>query len=341
MSSEKVLDISWGTIWKFFLAAILIFVLYQVKEILIWFIFALIISILVNPVINFLKKFLPRFVAVLFIYLSALAILGLSLYLIAPVFFIEIQQFYMSFPEYFETLSPALHGLGVEAFQDIEYFIAVLEEQLVNISTGIFAAVGAIFGGLFATIVVFSLAIFLSLEENALEKVIRFLSPKKHEAAVLSIFDRSRRKIGGWFGARIVCCIFVGLMTFIATWALDTGYSVSFGLFAGLTNIIPYIGPVIGGAIITIIILANNWWQALFFLIIFVIIQQIESSVLSPVLTGKFIGMSPALILIVVLIGGNLWGIMGAIFAIPMAGILFEFLKEFLEKKKTEKAVVL
>ena len=75
----------------------------------------------------------------------------------------------------------------------------------------------------------------------------------------------------------------------------------------------------------------------MFLLTAFLIIQQIEGNILNPVLTKKIIGLPPVLVLVAVMVGAKLWGIMGALLAIPIAGIMFEFLRDFLKKRKEEK----
>lgn len=342
MDNNKVLDISWETILKIATAVLVIYFLYLVRDVLIWIIFALIISILFNPAINFLrKKHVPRPLAIIFIYVSVFGILGLSIYLIAPIFISEIQQFSQTFPQYFEKLSPVLKGLGIEAFDSLEGFTWAIERWLVGASANIFSAVGAIFGGIFSTVTIFAIAAFFSLEERGTERMIAILSPKKYEAFVLNIWERSQKKVSGWFGARILASLFVGLMTFVACYIFDIKYAISFALFAGVFNFIPIIGPIITGIIITIFVALTSWTKAIFILIAFIIIQQIEGSILTPILTRRFVGLPPALVLIAVIVGGKLWGVLGAILAIPIAGILFEFLRDFLKKKKDEKAIVL
>lgn len=337
----KVFDISWETILKIAVAASFLYILYLLRDILIWVIFSLIISVLFNPAIDFLRRFIPRALAAVLIYVAVFSIVGMSIYLVAPIFISEINQFSQSFPTYFEKISPALSGLGIEAFESLEKFTKTIEGQLSGVSSSVFSAIGAIFGGLFSTITILSIALFLSLEEQGLERVIKILTPKKYEAVVLSILERSERKVAGWFGSRILCSLFIGLLTFLTCYVLGIEYAVSFGLFAGIFNFIPIIGPVLSGAIIVVVVVASSWLKAVFFIAAFILIQQIEGNILNPVLTKKFIGLSPVIVLIALLVGGKLWGLMGAFLAIPMAGIFFEFLRDFLKKKKEEKAVVL
>jgi len=338
MNQSKVLDISWEMILKMAVAFFAFYLLYLIRDILIWVVFGLIISVLFNPAIDFLhRKYFPRVLATIIIYVLLFGTIGFLIYAIAPLFVSEIQQFSQFFPEYFEKISTPLKGLGIEAFENLENFTRAFEEGLTRASANIFSAIGAIFGGLFSAITIFAIALFLSLEEKGIDRVIATLSPKRHEALVLNLWERSQKKVSGWFGARILCCLFVGLTTFVACYVLNIKYAVSFGLLAGVLNIIPIIGPIITAAVIAVLIAATSWTKALFFMIAFIIIQQIEGNILSPVLTKRFIGLPPVLVLVAVMAGAKLWGLMGALLAIPIAGILFEFLRDFLNKRKEEK----
>jgi len=340
MDGEKILDISWGTIFKIFFAGLIFYFIYLTRDILILFIFALIISVLFNPAIDFLvKKRIPRGLAILVVYLSVFGFLGLMIYLIAPIFIYEIQQFTQLFPQYFEKVAPTLKGLGLAVFENFDSFTKAIEGWLVRASSSIFAALGAIFGSIFSTITIFSIAIFLSMEEGGMEKTLSLLFPKKYEAQVLSIWDRCRNRVAGWFGTRILSCLFVGLATFFACKILAIKYALSFGLLAGISNIVPIIGPLLVGAVIVLFTLLDSWAKAIFILVIFILIHQIEGNVITPLLSKRFVGLPPALVLIALMIGGKLWGIMGAILAIPLFGILFEFVREFLKKRRDEKAV--
>jgi predicted PurR-regulated permease PerM len=342
MDNEKILDISWQTIMKFAVAIMVFYLLYLMRDILILIIFALIFSVLFNPAIDFLtKRRIPRVLSVVIIYFTAFSLFGILIYSIVPIFIYEVQQFAQLFPQYFEKLSPVLRSLGIGALQNFESFTSALQAGLLKASSSILSAVGAIFGGIFSALTVFSIAIFLSMEEKGIEKTLSLLFPKRYEAVVLSIWEKCQRKVAGWFGSRILSCFLVGLMTFLACKILAVKYAISFGLLAAVTNIIPIIGPILAGVVMVLFTLLASWTKAIFLLIIFILIQQIEGNILTPLLTKKFIGMPPVLVIIALIIGGKLWGIMGAILAIPLFGILFEFIKEFLKKKREEKVVVL
>ena len=109
MSEEKILDISWETIFKIFVALVCFYLIYSIRNILVWFIFAIIISILLEPLINFLmKRRIPKFIAVIFVYFIIFFLLSLFIYFTIPLLSSEIREFVKILPQYFEKISPPL-----------------------------------------------------------------------------------------------------------------------------------------------------------------------------------------------------------------------------------------
>lgn len=339
MADQKLLDISWGTILKMGLAALAFYLLYLIRDILILTLFALVISVLFEPAVDFIqRRGVVRFLATIFVFVLIFGLLGFLIYIISSAFISEIRQLAEILPQYFGIVSIPLRGLGLAAFENLEAFFSALEIWLKEASANILSALFVVLGGVFAGIFIFFLAFFFSLEEKWVEKAIRVLFPQKYEDLALNIWRRSQQKITGWFGVRVLMCIFVGLATFVALKIFKVDYALTLGLFAGVTNIIPFLGPVFAGAVITILVLVDDWLKSLFVLLVFFLIQQVEGNILSPILTKKIIGLPPALVLVSLIIGGKLFGFLGVLLAIPLAGILFDFLAEFLLKRKTEKA---
>ena len=343
MNGSRVLDISWGTIFKIAFIALLFYMIYLIRDILVLSVFALIISILFNPVIDFLqKRKIPRVAAVIIVYIGVFGLISLFIYLLASLFIVEIQKFSQVFPDYFEKISPPLKAIGIKAFEDIESFIELINKSLETMAASFLGAMAAIFGGIFSTIYVVTIAIFISLEEKGVERALTILFPKKYETYILNLWGRCQQKVSGWFLSRILASIFVGVASYLAFWAFRVNYPLTLGLLAGVLNFVPVIGPLITGVLIFIIISLNNPIMAILSLVVFAVIQQIENNILTPLLTKRFVELSPILVLVSLVIGGKLLGVLGAILAIPLAGIIFEFLKDFLKsKKEEEKTVVL
>ncbi|MCK4781557.1 AI-2E family transporter [Candidatus Parcubacteria bacterium] len=337
MNNQKVLDISWGTIFKLFIAIVCFYILFLIKDIIVWFLFALIISILFNPAIDFLqRRRIPRVVSVVFIYLCIFGILSYLIFSFLPLFISEIENFSKLLPQYFEKAFPFFQGLGIQAFQDTESFVGILGDDLQGVAANMFSAFFAIFGGIFSTMFVITMAIFLSLEEKVVEKTLILFFPKEYEEYALNLWPRCQKKVGGWFLTRVIACLFVGAFSYLAFALLNTEYPFSLGLLAGVLNFIPIVGPIITSLLIFFIVALDSFTKAIFALVAFTLIQQIENNILTPILSQRFVGLSPVLTLVALAVGGTLWGILGAILVIPLVGILFEFTKDFLQKRKKE-----
>lgn len=335
MTDEKTLDISWGTIFKIGIACVCFYAIYLIKDILIWFIFALIISLLFDPAISFLQKIkISRPLATIFVYVFVFGILGFLVYLIAPIFVSEIQQFTKLFPQYFEKFAPPLKELGLEAFENFEVFTQEFQSWLIQASSSIFSALVSIFGGISSTITIFMLALFLSLDQNAIEETVKIFSPRNHEKETLALWNSCQTKVSSWFGSRILTCIFVAIISYIALRIFKIDYPFALSLFAGILDIVPMVGPIIAGVVIALMAALDSWTKAILVIIVFTLIQQIEGNILTPLLSKSFIGLSPVLVLLSLAIGGKLWGALGAILAIPITGILFEFTRDYLKKRK-------
>jgi len=339
-NNNHTLDISWETILRVGLAGFAFYLLYLVRDVVIWFFFALIISVLLEPVINFLRWFrVPKILAVVFTYLSVFGILGLIIYLTAPLFITEIGQFSQLIPQYFEKISPVFKELKIEALQNLESFTQTIMGSLEQISISILNALTTFFGGVVSAFFILSLAFFLSLEEKGVERVVGLLSPKKYEDYVLALFERCQVKVSGWFGARVLACLFVAIASFVVFCLFKVKYTFILAFLAGVLNFIPFLGPAVTGLLLVLfIVVSASWLKALIVLAAFIVIQQIEGNVISPVLTKKFVGLPPVLVLLSLVVGSIIFGFLGAIFAVPVFGILYEFIKEFLEKRKEEEA---
>lgn len=337
MKNEKILDISWSTFLKIALVIIAFYILYQIKDILVWFILALIISVLFNPAVDFLRRLkIPRVLAVSLLYIGSFGILALLVYLLAPIFVSEVQQFSQILPQYFEKVSPPLKDLGIRAFEDTETLINTLGGTLNKVAGNILNILFLIFGGIFTTIFILTCAIFLSLEGKGVERSLILLFPKRYETYVSSLWKRCQKRVSSWFLTRILSCLFVGLLSYFVFLIFKSPYPFSLGLLAGTLNFVPVVGPIITALVLFIIISLDSISKAVFLLIAFALIQLIEGNILLPLLTKKFVGLSPVLVLMSLAIGGVLWGFLGAILAVPLAGILFEFLKDFFKKRREE-----
>ncbi len=345
MTNEKLLDITWGTILKIAVAGLILYFLFSISQFLVWFAFAFVISILFEPAIEWLGRHrVPRLLAVTFLYLVVFGAISISIYLALPYFISEIKYFSeyfpQAFPEFFTKISPFFEKIGFESFTDLETFLGYMQEKLEALGSNALSAIFAFFGGIFSAIFTITIAVFLSLERKNVEEGLRLFFPKKYENYLLNAWEKSQKRITGWFFMRIIGVIFVGVSSYVAFYFLNVEYPIFLALIAGIFDFVPFIGPFFGAIIIFAVIFVTNPYQAIFVLVAFGFIEFIENSILLPALSRKVIKVSPIVVLTALFIGGKFWGPMGAILGVPLGAIMLDFFRDFLQKRKEEEEIV-
>ncbi len=331
---EKTFNASWDFFLKVFVLVVSIYFIYVIKDIVIWFIFAVVLAILFNFFIDMLdKKGVPRIVAAIAVYAIVLALVGLFFYYTAPIFLSEIQQFVYSLPSYLQKISPFMEKVGLTVFQKGNIF-SNLELTLNKASQGILSALSVFFGGFQAAIFIIFLAFFLSLERNFLEKLLANFSPSRYKPYLFNLLPRVRKRVNGWFITRVMGMLFVGFLTYLSLNILNVNYDFLLGVVAGVFDFVPMVGPLVAAVIIFLVAALSSVSQAFFALAAFMAIQQLENNLLFPLLFRRFIGVPPSIVLIALAVGGKLWGLIGAILAVPLAGVIFELIKDYLKAKK-------
>lgn len=331
----EMIDITWRAIFKVIAAIILFWIIYLLREVIVWIILALIISVLFNPLIDVLeKRKVKRVFATIVVYTIFLLLCGLTLFVMIPPLIAETQYFTSTFAQYFDKIPSFLSEVGLDSFKNISSLSSNINESLVKISSNIFNVFASLFGSVFAGLTVFVLAIFMSIEKNDIIRGIKLVSPRGFEEQVMERWERSQHHVVAWLGSRVLCCIFVAMMTFLLCVFLKIKFALALSLLSGLLNMVPMVGPIIAGIFVAAFALLDSAPKFVIALLFVLIIQQIESNILMPIFTKKLSGLSSVLVLISILAGGILGGIIGAILAIPIAGIIFEGLKDYFNYKK-------
>ena len=329
------IDITWRALFRVFVFFLFVISLFLFKKIILWIFLALILSFLFNPVIDLIeRKKVSRIVATLSVYGVFILIIILTLISIFPPLIKEITNLSINFPIYFEQFNTFLSSKGL-VISDFSNIVNLFKEQILGIAENAILFIKNIMGHFFALVTILTLAIFLSIEKEFPINFVRMFAIKEEaEDKVLSTFSESQRQVVGYFNAKILSSIFIGIGTLIFLSVAHIKYAVSLSLIAGISNIIPIIGPIFATILIMFFAVFDSWAKALLALVFFTVIQQIEGNVLIPILTKKIVGIPPVLVLISVLIGATLGGVVGAIFIIPVVGIIYEFTERYFRDKK-------
>lgn len=334
MTEEHTFELSWASILKIVLTFFALYTVFLIQDILLLSVFGLVIAVLFEAPVRRLAKRIPRWLAVLFLYSLTFGAFSFLVYLPASSLVGEIKEFIGLFPVYFEQLAPPLRKLGLKAFQDLENFVAALEQATEVLSSNILNVLFSIFGGVASTIFVLSVSVFVSLEGDKMEKALSLFFPKEEKGFARRLWRRSEKKVGWWFLKIVSGCLFLGLGLYLSLLLIEANYPLSLALLGGIANFVPLLGPAIATLALFMVLALDSVSKAFFGSLLYILLQQIENNILGPLIVKKFARLSPVLVIVSIAAGGKLFGLLGSILMVPLVGMAVEFGQGFLERRR-------
>jgi predicted PurR-regulated permease PerM len=334
MSDSKIqtFHISTLTIIKVIAILLILWFLYLILDVLTIIFASVILAILIDPLADwFEKKKVPRSLAVLLVYLILISLLSLMIALVIPPVISQFHQLIEKLPVYWQKFTETNIGKFI-AQQDFKNLKESLESLQANLARGIYVTLGGAFGSAFAFFLVLVLTFYIVTQESALQKTVKSLIPDQYLPYLTQLFLKIKQKMNAWFKGQLILCFAVGFLVYVGLLILRVDYALTLGLIAGVTEIIPYIGPVLGAVPAVFIAFGTSPIKALMVIILYIIIQQLENNLLVPKIMQKAVGLNPIVSIIVLIIGGKLGGVVGALLAIPIASALSIFIQDLKEK---------
>lgn len=346
MTLNKIpeINISTKTMFKVVGVALLVYFLYFVRDILMILFISLVLASAVDPWVDWLqKKRIPRSLGILLIYLALFFVLGSAVYMITPPIAKEIGAFSQNYPHYQEKL--------IQLFDSIKDFsikagisdtltsnLNSFNSNLSGAAGNIFGFVFSIFGGIFSTILVLVITFYMTVEENAIKRLVWLITPVHNQQYILDLVNRMQKKIGLWLRGQLILCLIIFFMVWPGLTIMKVNYALVLALIAGISEAIPYIGPTLGAVPAVFLAFTQSPILAVFVAIFFYITQLIENNVLVPKIMQKTIGLNPIISIVVFMIGFNVGGIPGAILSIPVAAAISVFIGDVLARRRGERS---
>ena len=305
-----------------------------------------IIAWLFSPLVDKLtKKGLPRIIASLIVYVLFILFLVVFFRIFIPIIYTEFNELIKTLPGILEDITDFINNI----FSKIEMNNSNMENikegileavneygnnisssiptTVVNIMSSLFSGLGSVFFGLI-------IGLYMLFDFDNVSILFLRLIPKKHQIEIGGLLDN--------IGIEVRKCVNGTLLVACMVFVCDTiGFSIVglksallFGLFCGITDLIPYIGPYIGTAVATIVGLTQSPLIGIGVLIIAIIVQLIESYVLQPIVMSKATKLHPVTIICGLLIFGHFFGIIGMILATPLMSIFKVIWKFSVDKYK-------
>jgi len=336
---EKSFEITWQSLWRVLGMLILVGIVYYAFDIWVAVLLSIVISSALDPTVSWLEgKKIPRTAGAILIFVVLILVVALILYAIIPV---ALTQFASLLKSIGKVGIPAL-GLQ-EATKLINVINQGLKEVIDVLSSGSISfinLVSRIVGGVSLMASVFILSLYLTIDRAGVEKFLIAVLPSGYESGVLDVYFKTRKKIGKWLYGQILLSVSIGFAAFIGLWIIGVKYSLVLGILTGLLEIVPFVGPIVSGAIALLLAFSQSSSAVVYVLLLYLLIHYVESWFLAPMFMKMTTSLHPAAIVISLLVGARLFGFVGLILAVPLTVMVQELIESWAVEKNKKKAAV-
>jgi predicted PurR-regulated permease PerM len=285
-----------------------------------------VLTISLAPLVARLDRWMPRRAAVVIVFFGTLlSILGVAALLVWQVA-TEGQRLASQLTDLVNALEGkdpiviGVYGLPANVQESLRQMFAPLAAGMAERTAG---AALALASSLVDLVLVLVITFYFLLDERRLRVALFRTFEPQRRPAVRRVFQEVSRVFGAYVRAQLLLALSIGLLVGIALVLLGVPYPLFLAMFAALAELIPMVGPV-AGAIPALLVAATMPFPAILWVAVaFVVIQQLESNVLMPRLSGHAVGLHPVGSILALALGFELWGVVGALFAVPTAGLLW------------------
>lgn len=323
---------------KFFLALVLVYIAVKIypyiSNVVILLLVSVLISTVLSPFVNAMERHnIPRALGALIVLLAFLFLFLVALRFLIPV----IREQAMAIHDLVQSQQPA------EIIQSVQQWILdklpfIQTNEIQNLDLGaklnavitefVSGSVSLLFniaGMISSFFIVLVITYLLMKDSRKLKKGLITLIPNRYFEPGLSLFYKIQQQLSNYIRGQLTDALVIGILSVIGLWILNIKYFIFIGLLAGLANLIPYIGPVVGAVPAMIISIINNPGHPvmlLYIALMFAIVQLIDNSIVSPMVMSKSVNIHPISVIVIIIVGGNLMGVFGMLIAVPVAGII-------------------
>lgn len=318
-----------------------------VVTVLLPFMIAAFISYLLHPVVEMLHgKGLHRGLSIVIIYLVFFGGIGYGIYKGIPAIVSQIRELSDSAPAVAEQYRSWITNLekrtstwpfGVH--ERLEDGITMMENRLEKLMSVVMDFFMKIFDFIILIALIPFLAFYILKDFDSIKKMVWYMTPNRWRRQGISFLNDIDTSLGGYIRGQILVCALTGTIAALLFWIVGMDYPLVLGLIIGITNVIPYFGPIIGAVPAVIIAASISVKMVLITVGIVLILQFLEGNILSPLIVGKSLHMHPLFIMLALLAGGEVGGVIGLILAVPVLAVIkvciLHARDHFMRKKET------
>ncbi|MEA4954069.1 MAG: AI-2E family transporter [Pseudoflavonifractor sp.] len=323
------------------------------------FIFGFMIAYLLNTPTNFFERKVyhrlkcRRTLSILTVFLLTIAVIVFLLQLVLPQVFNSIFNLMNNMSYYMENMDQIIReivqrfDLGGKGLADLmssyneilQKATDFLKAAVPNILNFGMAVGNGVITGVTAVIASIYMLGGKTRLTGQLKKLIYALFPANGVSNILRVCGKANQVFVGFINGKLIDSAIIGVLCFLLSTAIRTPYAVLLSVIIGVTNIIPFFGPIIGAVPCLMILILVDPWAALRFGILVVALQQFDGNVLGPKILGDSTGLSAIWVLVSIVVGGGLFGFPGMLLGVPTFAVLYSLMREWADARLAKKGI--
>ncbi len=310
-------------------------ILYRIRGVLLPFVLAFVITYLLFPLVKlFTKQKIPHILAIFLAYgcvATILAVIGIFLF---PVIIQQLIRLGDSIPYFTEELTQFIETAhdSIERLQLPESVRIAIDKRLEAFEEGFTVAIGNVIEGLFGLfthVISFFLApifaFYLLKDIERFKRAVVNAVPERIRTDAIHFFQDVDNALGGYIRGQIIVCMITGTISGLTMALLGVPFAALIGVFVAITDIVPFVGPIVGTIPAVTIALLQSPQLAIYVLASFILIQQIEANIFAPRIVSFRVGLHPLVVIFSLFVARELFGIPGMLIAVPSAATINVF----------------
>ncbi len=326
---------AWSLIGMLLVLWIFLLILGRMSVLLAPIVLAVVLIYVLNPIVNWLqRRRVPRLLGTAIAFVVGAAVLVLVGFLVVPSLSEQASELGSNLPTLYADsvvqVQDLVGQLGFEvdlwSYEEVQDWINDPENQDAFLSVA-FDRLGAVTSGIFEAVLVLFLApvvaFYLLMELTRIREQTTALLPPDHREEILFVSRRLGAAVGGFLRGQVFVALIVGMLMSFGFWLIGLNFWLIIGMIAGFLNIIPFVGPWVGGALgVTVGLLTGDVTTAAWAAVVALAVQQIDNNFVSPTVLRATVRLHPAAVVLVLVLGGAIGGLWGVLLAVPLTAAL-------------------
>ncbi len=311
------------------LTAFILWILSHVARAMVLLLLASLLAYILAPGERWLRKYLPRWLALVLVYIALIAVIGGLGYLAVTT---AIQQFGLVAQSITGLFSTGPHGepspiiqsllnLGISQSQ-INQMEQYLISQTAGIQQQVIPVLQSLINGTLDTVLLVVMSIYLLIDGERVTHWLTTQTPEPARGRIQSFLQTLHHVVGGYVRGQFTLSLIIGILVGVGMWILRVPAAIFLGVLAFALEFIPIVGVFVSGAVCVLLAMTVGWVNAVLVLVYFIFVHIIEGEVLGPRIVGRAVGLHPAISIAALIAGADLFGILGALLAAPTAGLI-------------------